>query len=333
MITLSKLTKEDAKDAAMIFLGILAMWTDCFFDEKAGARLLQIDEENYEGGDIHYDYSPPVVLKKYISQSNLENAVFVRRIEEIFDFAQAGTWSGVDTINGTQYLDAWLLETIIELGSFRQMFGKRPVLSFKNDGVAMLGGKEDPILEPLFMVTDAAYARWCLLERHDLTLDHIALLAGVGIKTVRNAVSSKGHDRLVVSGREDDKTVVEADEAYRWLLTKKGFTGPFLYTEEPPYDAYETLGQFRHHCFVLRKLANLEIVDLGKHMNWEEPLTDAYTKLENLSVTESLKLLTPNVLLNLGRFYQSSNLNTFVVEGSRILASVVAELEAKALFN
>lgn len=326
MITLAKLTKEDVKEAATMFLGILAMWTDCLFDEKAGARLLKIDEESYEGGDIHFDGSTEA-LKSYIEKSDLANSIFVLKIDEIFNFAQ----SGIEEDYGGYHL----VDLLTELGSFRQMFYSRPIVSFKDDGVVMLGGKgeDDPILDTLFMVTDAAYARWKLLENIDLTLEEIALLAGVGIKTVRNAVSSKGHDRLVVSGREDDKTVVEADEAYRWLLTKKGFTGPFLYTEEPPYDSYETLGQFRHHCFVLRKLANLEIVDLTKQMNWEEPLTDAYIKFENLNVTESLKLLTPNVLLDLGRFYQSENLNTFVVEGSRILASIVAELEAKALFN
>ncbi len=241
----------------MMFLGIIAMWTDCFFDEKAGARLLKIDKESYEGGDIHYDHSPPNVLEQYISQSDLENAVFVRRIEEIFDFAQTGTWNGVDSINGTQYFDAWLSETITELGTFKNVFGSRPFLSFKDDGVTMLGGKQDDILNTLFTITDAARARWNLLEALDLTLDEIALLAGVGIKTVRNAVSSKGHDRLIVAGRQEDKTIVESDEAYRWLLTKKGFTGPFLYTEEPPYETYETLSQFRHHCFVLRKLAEL----------------------------------------------------------------------------
>ncbi len=333
MITLSKLTKEDAKQAAMKFLGILAMWTDCFFDEKAGARLLKVNVESYEGGDIHYDNSPPDVLEKYISQSDLENSIFVRRIEEIFNFAQTGTWNGSDSINGTKYFDAWLLETITELGSFWELFGKRPRVCFKDSGISMLGGEDDPILEALFIVTDAAYARWCLLEHHDLTLDHIAMLAGVGIKTVRNAVSSKGHDRLIVAGRQDDKTVVEADEAYRWLLTKKGFTGPFLYNEEPPYNTYETLSQFRHHCYVMRMLAKLETADLVKQLNWDDDTSQAYTDLENLDVSEKLKFLTPNMLLELGKFHQSKNLNTFVIEGSRILASVVAELQAKTLFN
>ena len=58
MVDLTKITKDDAKEAAIKFLGIFAMWTDCFFDGKAGARLLKIDELSYEGGDIisHYDF-------------------------------------------------------------------------------------------------------------------------------------------------------------------------------------------------------------------------------------------------------------------------------------
>ncbi len=333
MIALSKITKEDAKESAMMFLGILAMWTDCFFDEKSGARLLNIDEDSYEGGDIHYDCSPPEVLEQYIPQSNLENAVFVRRIVEIFDFAQTGVWDGVDSLNGSNNLDTWLSDALVELGTFQNVFGSRPRLSFKDDGVTMLGGEEDPILNTLFTITDAARARWNLLEHYDLTLDEIALLAGVGIKTVRNAVSSKGHDRLITSGRIEDKTVVDTDEAYRWLLTKKGFTGPFLCHEEPPFDSYETLGQFRHHCYVMRTLAKLEIADLAKNLDWNESLIQAYTDLEKLGISEKLELLTPNTLMAIGKFYQSKNLNTFVIEGSRILASVVAEYRAKQLFN
>jgi hypothetical protein len=325
MIALSKITKEDAKEAAMMFLGILAMWTDCFFDEKAGARLLKIDEEGYEGGDIHYDGAPPEPLKCYIAKSDLENAVFVKKIEQIFDFAQTGI---------EDHLEGWhLVDLMTEFGSFRQMFCSRPLVSFKDNGVAMLGDDPDPILDTLLAITEAAYARWSLSEGGTLTLDEIALLAGVGIKTVRNAISSKGHDRLIVAGREGDKTVVDGDEAYRWLLTKKGFTGPFLYHEEPPFDSYETLGQFRHHCYVMRLLAKLDVVDLAKRLDWNEELIQAYTDLEKLDVSEKLELLTPNTLMAIGKFYQSKNLNTFVVEGSRILAAVVAEYRAKQLFN
>ena len=223
------------------------------------------------------------------------------------------------------------------------MFGRRPssrvgdstipTLSFKDDGVDMLRTRNkngDLIIDILLTITDAAFARWKLIDGgHSLTIEEIALLAGVGIKTVRNAISSKGHDRLILKAGDKD---IDANEAYRWLITKKGFTGPFLYEEEPAYQTYEILGHFRHHCFVLRKLANLEIADLSKSMDWDEYVTTAYVNLENLAATESLGLLTPPVLMALGNFYQSKNLTTFVIEGSKILAAVVAELRAKTLF-
>jgi len=329
MVTLSKITKNDATDAAKMFLGILAMWTDCFFDEKSGGRLLNISTSDYEGGDVHYDGSSEY-LEEYVKNSNLSDSVFVRKIEEIYDFSQTGIES--------EYEGGYQLEDLmIEFGSFRQMFSNQPILSFKDNGVDMLkcwGIRNHSILDILLAITDAAYARYKLIEGGgiNLTLDEIALLAGVGIKTIRNAVSSKGYDRLIVAGRKEDKTVVDSDEAYRWLLTKKGFTGPFLYTEEPPYEAYEALSQFRHHCFVLRKLADLEINELAKKIGWGSNLEQAYSNLETLTITETLELLTPKILLNLAEFYKSKNISTFVIEGSRILASVIAEERAKSLF-
>ena len=345
MVDLTKITKDDAKEAAIKFLGIFAMWTDCFFDGKAGARLLKIDELSYEGGDIHYDGSneATAALESYILSSNLAEAVFVTKIEQIFEFAKWGTGSIKNELGDHLIEGNHLIDLLTELGSFRHVFQRKPgrrlgqttlpFLPFKDEGVNNLETfniKGNLILDILLTITDAAYARWKLTDDCSLTLEEIALLAGVGIKTVRNAVSSKGHDRLVIAAGEKD---IDPEEGYRWLLTKKGFTGPFSYDAEPSYESYETLGQFRHHCFILRKLSNIEIIDLSKSMNWNKSLTEAYISLENLEATESLDLLTPSILLALGKFYQSKYLTTFVVDGSRILASVVAELRAKVLFN
>lgn len=329
MVDLANVTKEDAKTAAIEFLATFAMWTDCFYDGKAGARLLKIEEASYNGGDrtpvSDNDEPTDEEIKSYIAKSHLEDAVFVRKIEQIFDFAK----SGIET----EYDDGYsILDLMIELGSFRHVFGSRPDLCFKDNGINQF---DDRGLDILLAVTDAAYARWQLTEGSSIRLEDVALLAGVSIKTIRNAVSSKGHDKLILSASKDHegKPLVDNDEAYRWLVTKRGFTGPFSYDEEPSYQTYEILGHFRHHCFVLRKLANLEISDLSKSLDWDESVTDAYTNLENLAATESLELLTPAVLMALGKFYQSKYLATLVVEGSKILASVVAELHAKTLFN
>ena len=328
MVDLANVTKEDAKTAAIEFLATFAMWTDCFYDGKAGARLLKIDEATYNGGDrtpvSENDEPTDEEIKSYIAKSHLEDAVFVRKIEQIFDFAK----SGIET----EYEDGYsILDLIIELGSFRHVFGSRPVLCFKDNGINQL---DDRGLAILLAVTDAAYARWRLVEGYSLTMEEVALLAGISIKTIRNVVSSKGHDKLTLSGSKDTKgnLLVDHDEAYRWLITKKGFTGPFLCEKEPAYQTYEILGHFRHHCYVLRNLANLDITGLSKSLDWDESVTGAYTNLENLAATESLELLTPSILIALGNFYQSKHLKTFVVEGSKILASVVAELRAKTLF-
>ena len=343
MVDLAKVTKEDAKTAAIEFLGIFAMWTDCFFDNKAGARLLKLNEADYEGGDIHYDSVPIEPLKDYIANSHLHEAVFVKKIEQIFDFAKWGTGT-TKTENGEYLIDGlYIYNWIIELGSFRHMFARDvgsevsentfPPILFKDDGLNMLDawmGNKGLVIDILITITDAAYARWQLTEGGSLTLKEMALLAGVSIKTIRNAISSKGNDQLILKAGDKD---IDSDEAYRWLITKKGFTGPFSFNEEPAYQSYEILGHFRHHCFVLRKLANLEIIDLSKAMKWNESLTEAYVNLENLAVTQSLALLTPQALMALGKFYQSKNLTTFVIEGSKILAFVVAELQAKTLFD
>ena len=329
MVDLANVTKEDAKTAAIEFLATFAMWTDCFYDGKAGARLLKIEEASYNGGDrtpVSEDDDPTdEEIKKYIAESHLEDAIFVKKIVQIFDFAK----SGIET----EYEDGYgILDLMIELGSFRHVFGSRPKLCFKDNGINQL---DERGLDILLAVTETAYARWNFVQGGYVSLEDVALLAGVSIKTIRNAVSSKGHDKLNLSGSKnhEGKLLVDNDEAYRWLVTKRGFTGPFLYDEEPSYQTYEILGHFRHHCFVLRKLANLEITDLSTNLDWDESVADAYINLENLAATESLELLTPVILMALGNFYQAKYLTTLVVEGSKIVASVVAELRAKQLFN
>lgn len=337
MVDLAKITKEDAKTAAIEFLGIFAMWTDCFFDGKAGARLLKLNEADYEGGDVLGDIA---VLDETIAKSNLDDTVFVRQIEQIFEFAKWGTLTNAlyFSIDGIHVSDM-----LTELGSFINMFGRRPGrkagerhlphLPYKDDGVNMLtvvNKYGDLYIDVLLTITDAAYARWRLIDGgHNLSIEEVALLAGVGIKTVRNAISSKGSDRLILKAGDKE---IYAEEAYRWLITKKGFTGPFSYREEPAYQTYEIFGHFRHHCFVLRQLAKLDIADLTKALKWNASLTEAYISLENLNPIESLELLTPETLKALANFYQSKHINTFVVEGSKIIASVVAEIRAKALF-
>jgi hypothetical protein len=349
MVELNKITKAQTIEAANHFLDGFARWADCFFDDTAGARLLNLPESEYITGSDYFDPEAEEKIKSNRSKTDFSQFTFVIQIETIYEFAMTGHWFGdsldasfefddvstpkmayLNHLSNVTHRRIDLNDVLTEFASFLHVFESRPWLSWKDGGTDFLGGDT---LEILSTIVHAAMARHNLREGASiLTLDEIALLAGVSIKTIRNAVSSKGHDRLVLAGGKHDNPVVHANEAYRWLLTKKGFTGPFLYDEEPPYEAYETLAQFRHHCFVLRMLSKLEIPNIAEALQWDKHLTDAYTKLENLEVTPSLELLTPAVLLKLSRIYKSKSANTFVIEGSRILASIVAELRAKELF-
>lgn len=71
-------------------------------------------------------------------------------------------------------------------------------------------------------VADAAMARWKLeiARMFELSVREVALLAGMSEGAVRNAISTKD----LVSIKQGKSTVIERDEAYRWLLGRKGFT-------------------------------------------------------------------------------------------------------------
>lgn len=348
MIELYNITKNQAIEAANDFIDSFARWTDCIFDDYAGSRLLKLPAEEYANGDGYIDDDYHKTRDSNRAKTNFSKFTFVIQIDILYEFALTGHWFGdfvdesLELKNHSPESQAYLerlkggngrihlSDVLTELSSFLNVFTSRPYLCMKDGGTPLLINNT---LDILLTVTHAARARFNLMENCPLTLEDVAMLADVNIKTVRNAVSSKGQDRLVLAGGKHEKPIVDGDEAYRWLLTKKGFTGPFLYDEEPPFDRYETLGQFRHHCYVMRTLAKLDISELAKNLDWNESLIEAYTHLEKLDVSEKLELLTPNRLMEIGKLYQSKYLNTFVVEGSRILAAVVAEHRAKQLFN
>ena len=89
MVDLTKVTKEDATQACIELLGIIAGWTDCFFDDKAGGRLLKLNEADYVPWDV--DSEPKDQLKNYIARSNLHESVFVKRLNKFLNL-QSGAF-------------------------------------------------------------------------------------------------------------------------------------------------------------------------------------------------------------------------------------------------
>lgn len=311
-------TKEDALEAAAQFCCGLYEWTRTFSGSPSAVEFEMINDK--------YDTS-------LLESENFRGGHFIHNIAVVFDFAETGTWDGTNIVESTwDTLDS-LGEVMTELCPFTEVFYKD--LSFMDlNGGELLGGQVGDrwSLEILRTVIRAAFARYFLISGSPLVLEDIALLAGVSLKTVQNAASSRGKDRLVVSDSLFvGKSAATTEEALRWLTTKKGYTGPFFPDAIPSYEQYETLGQLKYHCELLIKKTDMDRNDIAKKLKWSQLSSDALGNLLKLKVDEKLDELTPTHLMEFGKLTEVGNLKTFVREASKIIASSVAELKAKKL--
>jgi hypothetical protein len=311
-------TKEEALEAAAQFCCGLYEWTRTFTGSPCDVVLKQVNGS--------YDTS-------LLDTESFRGGYFIHNISVVFDFAETGTWEGTNIVESTwDTLDS-LCEVMTELSPFTEVFYKD--LHFLDlYGNELLDGRVGDrwSLEILRTVIRAAFARYFLISGSPLVLEDIALLAGVSLKTVQNAASSKGKDRLVVSDSLFiGKSAATPEEALRWLTTKKGYTGPFFLDVIPSYEQYETLGQLKYHCELLLKKADMTCQDVAKKLKWKQTTCESLANLLKLRVDESLDELTPAHILEFGQLTTVENLKTFVREASKIIASSVAEFKANNL--
>ena len=314
--------KEEALFAAEQFCYGLQVWTDGFV--SSSDRLS--DCVRNELGQYEYDKNKAEEL----AQSN-----FVHNIDVIYDFAATGSWNGENIFSCTMVLENELGEPLTELAAFNEVFSHERVNlnGLNGDDTMDIVVADKEVTSLLREVIDSAFARYSLVVDTPITLESLALLSGVSLKTVRNAASAKGVDRLITGSAYSGKTTVESQEAMRWLLTKKGFTGPYLIEEMPVYETYLTLGQFQHHCLSLMKHKKRSLETMQSDLSWGEDSIDAFKKLINLQVSDKLALLTPELMKQFGEYCEHEHLQKFVVEGSKAIASTLAEYQSAILFK
>ncbi len=314
-----KFTKKDAEFAAVQFSCGLYEWTRSFTGSPNG---ISFERDVFVSGK--YDSS-------LIEKNNFRDGEFAQNITSIFDFAETGTWQGVNIFDDQEVLENQLGEILTPLAAFDEVFSKD--IDFQEYFEVKVGSLF--IIDILRDVVNAAFARYRLIDG-TLSLEEIALLGNVSLKTVQNAVSSKSKDRLVVSSTmtyKGGKSAIDAQEARRWLLTKKGFTGPYFLDDLPTYDEYLTLGQFQHHCLSLLKNAGLELSDIKQKLSWSDELVKAFTNIIEQKVNDDLNLITPLLIKQFGEAVSYPKLKQFVTEGSKIIASTLAEYQATLLFK
>lgn len=316
-------TKEEAVFAAKQFCYALEIWTSGF----AGAS---VDQDDFTKDDKRCYVMDDKIDKR------LSVSTFVHNIDLIYDFARTGAWCGEYIFENRDTLENELCEPLTELSAFTEVFYHDNVNLHKLNGNdimdAEVSGKN--IIVILKEVISLAFARYMLIIDGILDLDALALLADVSLKTVRNAVSSKTDNRLVLSaGSIEGKPCVDAMEAMRWLETKKGYAGPFFVNEIPEYKTYQSLGQLQYHCLSLMKKSKIEWDVLQEKASWDDSTVKAYQALLSSKISDDLVFITPETLNTFSQLCNASDIETLVKEGSKIAAATLAEHKSIKLFS
>lgn len=315
-------TKDETLLAAKQFCYALEIWATSFTGTYSDIPEREINNEMYS------------LDKK--TDARLSESIFVCNISRIYDFAKTGAWEGEYIFDDSDYLENELVDPLTELSAFSEIFKYEHVNFHDNSGeelmsVSVAGSSIKDILSD---VISAAFARFSLITHTSIKLDDLAMLGGVSLKTVRNAVSSKGHDRIVLSETTiNGKPCVDAEEALRWLQTKKAYTGPSFINETPSYRNYQTLGQFQHHCLSLMKKAEIDWSDIQKKCSWGTDVFSAFKSVLNLKIDDGVSELAPENLKTFGQICNVDDLELFVKEGFKVIASTLAEYQASKLFN
>lgn len=316
-------SKEEAVYAAKQFCHALELWTDSFVGPSQALPEL---ERNADGAFLFDEKT----------DQNLHGSRFVQNIIVIFDFALTGIWDGQSIFEDRDALEDELVSPLTELSAFDEIFSRGSVNFHDESGndlmdITVAG---ENIIEILSDVISMAFSRFALITDGVIELEKMAMLADVSLKTVRNAVSSKGQNRIVLSNTTiNGKPCVDADEAMRWLESKKGYSGPFFVNELPAFKTYYSLGQLQYHCMSLMKSAGLDWEALKNNASLDGEKIEAFQQLVKLVIDERLAQITPVSLKAFGVACQVDDLELFVKEASKIAASALAEYQANRLFK
>ena len=313
-------TEQEAMHAAKQFCYSLDWWaSDLIFSGEKEQSNLVTDELGY------------YVLDKK-AEERFSNCFFVHNMSMIYQFAKAGSWENEFIFESSAYLEDRVNEVLTPFSAYLEIFTSAE-MNFQNEsGLDDIIDKR--ILATILNVLDLAFARFSLLIGDDVTLEQLAALANVNLKTVRNALSLKGVNQLVQIGVDNKgNTTVECAEALRWLESKKGYSGPLFLEDRPHYTSYINLGQLQYHCLSLIKHSGLNWSTLEKVPGWDSSVTDAFIKLSKLKVGESISLITPPVLKIFGEATNVPDIALFVIESSKIVGATSSEFQATQLFS
>lgn len=154
-------------------------------------------------------------------QYRLKSARLCRIAEVLYDYAVEGVWPDTDRVGEGEHLDDIVGDMAFLSGTARvaaELYGSEvPTFLEKLLGMALLRTQLYANVEGL----ELDYATLAT-DLSPLTLQHVAILAQMTEKAVRNATQPTAKDRLETI-KVGAKTMVTHEEALRWLSNRRNF--------------------------------------------------------------------------------------------------------------
>lgn len=207
-----EVTRRQAITAAQQFCSGIARWAAQWFDINAHRRLLKLPNST----DAFLDPADDNRDERGIYNDAISEAWFVDAVSECFSIGEERAVKGRDEwIHG---LCVWY--------EFNESRFEPEYFVFGQQGDSAIGATIDgmAIRDILNFVIYRAHAIWRIEEDDSLSVAELALIAGVSEKTVRNATSAKGPNRLpsvpgsdVGRSEHPSHRYIKAIDAIAWL--------------------------------------------------------------------------------------------------------------------
>ncbi|MCF7971157.1 MAG: helix-turn-helix domain-containing protein [Methylococcaceae bacterium] len=203
---------------------------------------------------------------EYASKSTIDSAPLIDEVKQAYRY-----------VSGVMYGDVEAVETFLcGMGSFR----------------VLISGFITQLDSKYLFLHSLACARWTLDNGDCLSIKEMALLAGVDERTIRNAASSKEDNKLITK-KSGSSTIIENEEAIRWLDSRPDFKHTQFIADTKPdtpryFEDEAGFGGFITFCMSNQKLTSEDVAGgLGLDT---QVMVDLENGIDRLSITQVTKL-------------------------------------------
>lgn len=299
-------TKEQAIEASHQFLSGLARYAQCFFDDGAGARLLRVKSLQPEFEFCQLESSNT----KHSDPAQFDEFAFPQTVALLYDFAANGLGTSMEEIENA-VSEGWSFHEVFSHGGcFLDRLGQELI---------------DPsAIEIIDLVYKAAEARAAIVGHdlfagNDIRLECLAALAGVSVKTLRNAASNAGPNQLKTK-KTGSTTVIAAPVALAWLRSRPGFKESHV-GEALHLELYTDINQLGLHLATICNQTNISIQSLVSDLQLSQQQTLDIHALFDKKNCDLLEHLNAPLFAAIGRYLKFQNPKEFALEAIKVVAA------------